>query len=185
MSVQVCCRQRIQLHEKVVRTRHGRSLCAVSSAFVFCCRVCLAWILSVWLPLGEHIFAQRWTQRPKAASRYDRSQQGVLNTCLTYISQDVGVTEAKGGAVMTSILLVGAASGGFFAGQIADAIGPRRTLQYNNIPLLLGSFLGFVAPNSAFGFWSLLLGTSCCLPRVELLLNRCFVSVTFACNAKA
>ena len=92
------------------------------------------------------------------ARKRDRLAQGVLNTCLAFVSQDVGVTEAKGGAVITSILLVGAASGGFFAGQVADAIGPCKTLQYNNIALFFGSFLACVAPSGTAGFWALFLG---------------------------
>ena len=91
----------------------------------------------------------------------DHFLQGVLNTCLAYVSQDVGVTEAKGGAVMTSILLVGAAAGGFFAGQVADAVGPCKTLQYNNVYLFSGSLLACTAPPGARGFWGMLLGTPC------------------------
>ncbi|KAL3148888.1 hypothetical protein ABBQ32_001758 [Trebouxia sp. C0010 RCD-2024] len=82
----------------------------------------------------------------------------VLNTCLSFTSKDLKVTEAGGGAVVTSVLLVGAAAGGFFAGQAADALGPRRTLVWNNVPLLAGSCLSALAPDSTLGFWSMLLG---------------------------
>ena len=84
--------------------------------------------------------------------------QAVLNTCLSVTSNDLNVTEAGGGAVITSVLLVGAAVGGFFAGQVADAQGPCKTLQWNNVSLLVGSLLGAVAPRSVLGFWSMLLG---------------------------
>ncbi len=84
--------------------------------------------------------------------------QGVLNTCLSYTSEDLGITEAKGGAVITSVLLVGAAIGGFFAGQVADAIGPCRALLWNNAPLLAGSLLGAFAPHGSLGFCAMLLG---------------------------
>lgn len=84
--------------------------------------------------------------------------QAILNTCLSFTSNDLNVTEAGGGAVITSGLLVGAAVGGFFAGQAADAVGPRRTLLCNNLPLLAGSCLSAVAPRGTLGFWSMLLG---------------------------
>lgn len=87
-----------------------------------------------------------------------RDVQAVLNTCLSFTSKDLKVTEAGGGAVVTSVLLVGAAAGGFFAGQAADALGPRRTLVWNNVPLLAGSCLSALAPDSTLGFWSMLLG---------------------------
>lgn len=82
----------------------------------------------------------------------------MLNTCLNYTSIDLGITEAKGGAVVTSVLLVSAAIGGFFAGQVADAIGPRRALLWNNVPLFAGSFLSAIAPDGSTGFWAMLLG---------------------------
>ena len=85
-------------------------------------------------------------------SRSSTHAQGVLNTCLTYTSKDLGITEAKGGAIITSVLLVGAATGGFLA------IGPCRALFYNNVPLLVGSLLSATAPHSATGFWTMLLG---------------------------
>ena len=89
--------------------------------------------------------------------------QAVLNTCLSFTSKDLNVSEAGGGAVITSVLLIGAAAGGFFAGQVADCKGPCRTLQWNNVPLLAGSLLGAVAPRSTLGFWSMLLGSFVCL----------------------
>lgn len=92
--------------------------------------------------------------------------QAVLNTCLSVTSNDLNVSEAGGGAVITSVLLVGAAVGGFFAGQVADAQGPCRTLRWNNVSLLVGCLLGAFAPRSTLGFWSMLLGSSGC-PQIE------------------
>ncbi|DBB09503.1 TPA: hypothetical protein ACH3X3_008063 [Trebouxia sp. C0006] len=83
---------------------------------------------------------------------------GVLNTCLSYTSTDLGITEAKGGAVVTSVLLISAAVGGFFAGQVADAIGPRRALVWNTVPFFAGSLMSAIAPDGSTGFWAMLLG---------------------------
>lgn len=131
-----------------------------------------AWLGS--LQFGFHLvrdgLAKDAYQHLNAKSPKSRSSthaQGVLNTCLTYTSKDLGITEAKGGAFITSVLLVGAATGGFLAGQVADAIGPCRALLYNNVPLLVGSLLSATAPHSATGFWAMLLGmfvsvSDCC-----------------------
>lgn len=83
---------------------------------------------------------------------------GILNTCLTYISRDLDISEDRGGAVAVSALLIGAAIGAFLAGQLADALGPRRASQLNTVPLLLGSLISAVAPASPVGFWAILLG---------------------------
>ena len=77
---------------------------------------------------------------------------------MSYTSTDLGITEAKGGAVMTSVLLVSAAVGGFFAGQVADAIGPCRALLWNNVPFFAGSLMSAIAPDGSTGFWAMLLG---------------------------
>ncbi len=81
-----------------------------------------------------------------------------MNTCLSYTSTDLGITEAKGGAVVTSVLLISAAVGGFFAGQVADAIGPRRALVWNTVPFFAGSLMSAIAPDGSTGFWAMLLG---------------------------
>lgn len=85
---------------------------------------------------------------------------GILNTCLAYTSRDLRTTEDGGGAIAVSALLVGAAVGAFFAGQIADALGPRRASQWNTVPLLLGSLLSAIAPAETLGFYVMLLGQS-------------------------
>lgn len=79
---------------------------------------------------------------------------------MSYTSNDLGITEAKGGAVITSVLLIGAAIGGFFAGQLADLIGPCKALQWNNAALLAGTLLSAAAPRGSVGFWAMLLGGS-------------------------
>ncbi len=114
-------------------------------------------------------------QRFSVASSAKRSSshaQGVLNTCLSYTSTDLGITEAKGGAVVTSVLLISAAVGGFFAGQVADAIGPRRALVWNTVPFFAGSLMSAIAPDGSTGFWAMLLGAHTSddrLPGVALL----------------
>ena len=83
---------------------------------------------------------------------------GILNTCLSYTSDDLHVDENVGGAIAVSACLVGAAVGAFCAGQIADASGPKRALQLNNLPLLLGCVCSAIVPANAAGFWAMLLG---------------------------
>lgn len=84
--------------------------------------------------------------------------QAVLNTCLSFTCNDLNVTEAGGGAVITSVLLIGAAAGGFFAGQVADAVGPCRTLRWNVCPFLAGSLIGAISPRGTLGYCAMLLG---------------------------
>ncbi len=120
-----------------------------------------AWLGS--LQFGFHLVrvAQVYTEYRSSVASSARSSshaQGVLNTCLSYTSTDLGITEAKGGAVVTSVLLVSAAVGGFFAGQVADAIGPRRALLWNNVPFFAGSLMSAIAPDGSTGFWAMLLG---------------------------
>ena len=86
---------------------------------------------------------------------------GILNTCLTYTSHDLHITENVGGAIAVSACLVGAAIGAFCAGQIADALGPKRALQLNNVPLLLGCVCSAIVPANRTGFWAMLLGKLC------------------------
>ena len=104
--------------------------------------------------------------------------QGVLNTCLSYTSTDLGITEAKGGAVVTSVLLVSAAVGGFFAGQVADAIGPRRALLYNSVPFFAGSLMSAIAPDGSTGFWAMIFGAHTLHERLRCVALFSVVSVT-------
>ena len=83
---------------------------------------------------------------------------GILNTCLVYTSRDLHTAEDGGGALAVSALLVGAAIGAFVAGQIADALGPKRASHWNTSPLLLGSVLSAIAPANSLGLWTMLLG---------------------------
>ncbi len=64
---------------------------------------------------------------------------GVLNPSLHYVAHDLRFSEdAWGGALAVSALLVGATIGALFAGQLADKVGPKRALQLNNLPMIVG-----------------------------------------------
>lgn len=62
----------------------------------------------------------------------------MLNILLQTMAAELGFRDSLTGAVLVSMLLLGAASGSWFADQVADMLGPRRCLIYMNIPLLIG-----------------------------------------------
>ncbi len=66
------------------------------------------------------------------------------------------------GAFIVSAVLVGAIVGSLFAGQAADALGPRKALLLNNAWLLVGSILCAAAPGGYAGLLAgvLLMGYS-------------------------
>ena len=119
----------------------------------------LAGVLTIRVSSGKLLHGT--DKRGATRKKHTCDLQAVLNTCLAFTCDDLSVTEAGGGAVITSFLLIGAAGGGFFAGQVADAIGPCRTLLWNNLPLLAGSLFGAAAPGNTVGFYFLLLGECC------------------------
>ena len=51
---------------------------------------------------------------------------GVLNTVLDRMSEELSFDAAVGGAVVVSVLLLGAAAGALGAGVFADAVGTKR-----------------------------------------------------------
>lgn len=66
---------------------------------------------------------------------------GVLNTCISVMARQWGVSDVTLSPYATSALLVGAAVGCLVGGAAADAFGPRHALFYNNIVLLAGAWL--------------------------------------------
>ena len=80
---------------------------------------------------------------------------GILNTAEAWVAKDLGLDLATQGAVITSAVLVGAVLGSLFAGQAADALGPKRALLLNNAWLLVGCVLCSGTPT---GYWGLLAG---------------------------
>ena len=83
---------------------------------------------------------------------------GVLNTALEQIAEDVGFDPATSGALVVSLLLLGAAAGSLSAGQLADRLGPKTALLINNAPLIAGSVLCMFAPIGSQGLPSLYAG---------------------------
>ena len=81
---------------------------------------------------------------------------GVLNTCLHWVAVDLDFDETKGGSVVVSAALVGAAVGALLAGQFADAVGPKKALVINNVSLIVGCVLCAWAPG---GLWAAIIGT--------------------------
>lgn len=79
---------------------------------------------------------------------------GLLNTCLYYVSDSLHFTMSPGGDIVVSALVIGAAIGSLFAGQIADATGPKRALVFNNIFTLTGCTISAFA----VGFYSMTAG---------------------------
>ena len=80
---------------------------------------------------------------------------GVLNTCLDWVAVDLHFAVAKGGSVVVSAALIGAAVGSLAAGQFADKIGPGKALLWNNVLLLVGSLLCAISPG---GIWAAVIG---------------------------
>ena len=66
---------------------------------------------------------------------------GVLNTCISVMARQWGLSDVTLSPYATSALLVGAAIGCLLGGAAADAFGPRHALFYNNAILLLGPWL--------------------------------------------
>lgn len=80
---------------------------------------------------------------------------GVLNTALFWLTKDLHLDFAKEGAIVVSAVLVGAVVGSLFAGQAADAMGPKKALLINNAWLIVGCVLCAATPG---GYWGLLAG---------------------------
>ena len=80
------------------------------------------------------------------------------------MAKDLHATENIGIPLMVSAGLCGAAVGAFFAGQLADKLGPRTALLYNNAFFAGGYLLSGLTPA---GFWGMLLG-ECSLTDVWL-----------------
>ena len=80
---------------------------------------------------------------------------GVLNTCLDWVADDLHFAVARGGSVVVSAALIGAACGSLAAGQFADKLGPGRALLWNNLLLLSGSLLTSLSPG---GIWAAIVG---------------------------
>lgn len=97
----------------------------------------------------------RLTDFPDGSSYTAGYHLGVLNTCLDFMAADLSFDVTKGGSVVVSAALIGAAVGALAAGQIADKTGPRRALILNNTSLLAGSLLCAFSPG---GIWAAVLG---------------------------
>ncbi|CAL5223439.1 g5955 [Coccomyxa viridis] len=80
---------------------------------------------------------------------------GILNTAEAWVAKDLGLDLATQGAIITSAVIVGAVVGSLFAGQAADALGPKKALLLNNAWLLVGCVLCSGTPT---GYWGLLAG---------------------------
>ncbi len=80
---------------------------------------------------------------------------GVLNTAEAWVAEDLGLDLQTQGAIITSAVIVGAVVGSLFAGQAADALGPKKALLLNNAWLLVGCVLCSGTPT---GYWGLLAG---------------------------
>ena len=64
---------------------------------------------------------------------------------------DLHLDFVREGAFIVSAVLVGAIVGSLFAGQAADALGPRKALLLNNAWLLVGSILCAASPGGYAG----------------------------------
>ena len=85
----------------------------------------------------------------------------VLNVPLAQMAEDIGFDIDTSGALVVACLLFGAAIGSLTAGQLADRLGPRTALLFNNGPLISGSLLCMLAPIGSQGLPSLYAGMSC------------------------
>ena len=97
---------------------------------------------------------------------------GILNTAEAWVAKDLGLDLASQGAVITSAVIVGAVVGSLFAGQAADALGPKKALLLNNAWLLVGCVLCSGTPT---GYWGLLAGQCTNLQRP----GYCFLHMIF------
>lgn len=73
-------------------------------------------------------------------------QIAILNTSLDPVRKSLDIKSSHG-AVVVSILLVGALFGSLGAGNVADKLGPKKATVLNTIPLALGSILSAAAPS--------------------------------------
>ena len=71
------------------------------------------------------------------------------------MAEDLGFDETRGGSLVVSAALVGAAVGALLAGQFADRVGPKKALLLNNSSLIVGCILIAWAPG---GIWAAILG---------------------------
>lgn len=103
---------------------------------------------------------------------------GVLNTVLSRIASELSFDYNVGGAVVTSIMLLGAAAGALGSGIVADAMGPKKAQMFNVISLVLGGALSAVTPKKNV-CWSLG-GFSGCAP-IALLVGRLLTGFGCGC----
>ena len=86
---------------------------------------------------------------------------GILNTAEAWVAQDLDLDISSQGAIITSAVIVGAVVGSLFAGQSADALGPKKALLLNNAWLSIGCVLCSGTP---VGYWGLLAGLTSDIP---------------------
>lgn len=88
---------------------------------------------------------------------------GVLNTVLDRIADELSFDTSVGGAVVVSVLLLGAAAGALGAGVFADAVGPKRAQVLNVLFFVVGGALSAVTPKHQF-CWNGLGQLDACVP---------------------
>jgi major inositol transporter-like SP family MFS transporter len=72
---------------------------------------------------------------------------GIIAPAILFIPRTIPLTSLETGAIV-SLILVGAMLGSFFSGLIADAIGRRRTLAWNNILMLSAAVVAALGESS-------------------------------------
>lgn len=104
---------------------------------------------------------------------------GVMNTVLDYVSHDLNFDSQVGGAVVVSVLLLGAAVGALGAGMFADAVGTKRAQVINVLFLMVGGALSALTTQAHF-CWEGVGSVSGCVPTL-LFLGRILTGFGVGC----
>lgn len=104
---------------------------------------------------------------------------GVLNTVLDTIAGELSFDSSVGGAVVVSVLLLGAATGALGAGVFADAVGTKRSQVLNALFFIVGGALSAVTTKSQF-CWTGFGQMNGCVP-TALFIGRVITGVGAGC----
>jgi len=104
---------------------------------------------------------------------------GVLNEVLDTMASELNFNKEVGGAVVVSIMLLGAAAGALNAGVFADYVGPKRAQVVNVLFFVIGGALSAVSTKTQF-CWTGMGRLNGCVPRL-LLVGRIITGFGAGC----
>ncbi|CAD7703448.1 unnamed protein product [Ostreobium quekettii] len=104
---------------------------------------------------------------------------GVLNEVLDTMATELNFNKEVGGAVVVSIMLLGAAAGALNAGVFADHVGPKRAQVVNVLFFVIGGALSAVSTKRQF-CWTGMGRLNGCVPKL-LLVGRIITGFGAGC----